>query len=85
MDELIANDPERAGALMQAAHACTLDAMRDSGRWDDEGVRPAAGCIGGGGAGAALVTFVFKCNLVTFCLRWIPNIATMALRGDLSP
>lgn len=33
MDELIANDPECLGALMQAVHA-----------------------------GAALVTFVFKCN-----------------------
>lgn len=37
MDELIANDPECLSALMQAAHACTLEAMRDSGRWDDEG------------------------------------------------
>lgn len=37
MDELIANGPECLGALMQAAHARTPEAMRDSGCWDDEG------------------------------------------------
>lgn len=37
MNELIANDPECLGALMQAGTACTPEAMRDSVRWDDEG------------------------------------------------
>lgn len=44
------------------------------------GVRPAARCIGGGGAGAALVAFAFKCNLAAFfacvgfraLLSWYP-------------
>lgn len=85
MDELIANDPECLGALMQAVpparrRRCAIPA---AGR-----TRGAASCavhrrwrrrsrIGG-----FCVQMQLSC---IFCLRRIPRIAIMALRGSLAP
>lgn len=49
------------------------------------GVRPAARCIGGGGAGAALVAFAFKCNLVAFLLASDPAHCYHGVAGQSSP
>lgn len=85
MDELIANDPECFVALMQAVPACMPEAMRDSGRWDDEGRGQLRGASGVEASDPHWWLLCSNAAKLHFCLRRIPSIAIMALRGSLAP
>lgn len=85
MDELIANDPECPGALMQVAPVCTPEAMRDSSRWDDDGRGQLRGTSGVEAPEPHWRLLCSNAAKLHFCLRRIPRIAIMALRGSLAP